>query len=257
MPCFCSGCLAQKRAFPCCPTSSERPEGFRHTQQGHSSGICVRYQSPLIKWSRFCRLGRVQAFISKNDEVPSQYSTAARHRSAGDDCHGDDGAEERTHAVTNVQQLELRAAKLEEQVRSLNDKYKRALADAELVRRRTQKFVGDAKVFGIQSFCRDLVEVADVLEQAARDLGEEAGPRQVLQLIQERLEAVFLKHGLEKMRPIGGLHDPYQHQVVCHVPAPQGVQPGAVAVVKQEGYKLHGRTIRHAQVGIAMVTQER
>ena len=29
-----------------------------------------------------------------------------------------------------------------------------------------QKQIGDAKVFGIQGFCKDLLEVADILEKA-------------------------------------------------------------------------------------------
>ncbi|XP_064181355.1 grpE protein homolog 2, mitochondrial [Anguilla rostrata] len=163
--------------------------------------------------------------------------------------------------------LEMRATKLGEQVQSLTEKYKKALADSEMVRRKTQKFVEDAKTFGIQSFCRDLVEVADLLDLVVRELrgeaeeegeGAEEGAqktRQGLQRVQERLETVFAKHGLEKMMPVGGKYDPYQHQVVCHVAA-EGMEPGAVALVEQEGYKLHGRTIRHARVGIAMATQE-
>ncbi|KAJ8281533.1 hypothetical protein COCON_G00040520 [Conger conger] len=185
--------------------------------------------------NRFCCLGRIQSFISKINEGPLPYSTAAKHRSSGDDCHGDDGADEPTRSVTNIEQLELRASRLGEQVQSLNEKYKKALSDSDMVRRRTQKFVEDAKLFGIQSFCRDLVEVADLLEL-------------------ERLEAAFSKHGLEKMLLVGGRYDPHQHQIVCHIAAP-GVEPGAVAVVKQEGYRLHGRTVRHARVGIAMATQ--
>ncbi|XP_061089582.1 grpE protein homolog 2, mitochondrial isoform X2 [Conger conger] len=203
---------------------------------------------------------------------PLPYSTAAKHRSSGDDCHGDDGADEPTRSVTNIEQLELRASRLGEQVQSLNEKYKKALSDSDMVRRRTQKFVEDAKLFGIQSFCRDLVEVADLLELVSRELrgeGEQAGLRGEAQReaqdtvealcrglvrVQERLEAAFSKHGLEKMLPVGGRYDPHQHQIVCHVAAP-GVEPGAVAVVKQEGYRLHGRTVRHARVGIAMATQ--
>ncbi|XP_036404318.1 grpE protein homolog 2, mitochondrial-like [Megalops cyprinoides] len=204
-------------------------------------------------------LRRLQPLLSKNYSL---YSTAARERSTGDDCHGDDPTDDQCRSVTDVRMLEIRASKLQEQVQDLTTRYKKALADSDMVRRRTQKFVEDAKTFGIQSFCRDLVEVADLLEQAARELeGEvlqEEGARRLCQglaRIQDRLQGVFTKHGLEKMRPVGGRYDPYQHEIVCHVAA-EGVEPGSVAVVKQEGYMLHGRTIRHAHVGIAMATQE-
>ncbi|KAK6317501.1 grpE protein homolog 2, mitochondrial [Coregonus clupeaformis] len=199
-------------------------------------------------------VGRLQLFLSNDcSAVIGLYSTAAKQWGTGDDCHGDDTTDDSSHAGTNVRLLEMRASKLEEQVRELTERYKRVLADSDNVRRRTQKFVQDAKIFGIQSFCRDLVEVADLLKQTTGNLqGEEV---QRLAQVKDRLQGVFTKHGLEKMSPVGAKYDPYQHEIVCHTPA-EGEEPGTVAVVKQDGYKLHGRTIRHAQVGIAVMTQE-
>ncbi|TRZ03798.1 hypothetical protein DNTS_027792, partial [Danionella cerebrum] len=186
------------------------------------------------------------------------FSTAAEHRNSGDDCHGDDRDQDHSLSVTHVRTLELRARKLEQQVQDLSERYKRATADSENVRRRTQKFVEDAKLFGIQSFCRDLVEVADLLEKKI-SIDEKDGVDQLTQYIahiQSRLQSIFTKHGLEKMKPLGGNYDPYEHEIVCHTPNNE-VESGTIAVVKQDGYRLHGRTIRHAHVGIAVKSQER
>ncbi|KAF7697180.1 grpE protein homolog 2, mitochondrial isoform X2 [Silurus meridionalis] len=180
-------------------------------------------------------------------------STAAERRTTGDDCPNDDGDDEQSLSVTHVRMLEMKANKLEEQVRDLTQRYKRAIADSDTVRRRTQKFVEDAKIFGIQSFCRDLVEVADLLDKAAGVIDVEE--TQNLTEITNKLQQVFSKHGLEKMRPVGDSYDPYQHEIVCHTPA-EGLEPGLIAIVKQDGYTLHGRTIRHARVGIAVKTQD-
>ncbi|XP_076836173.1 grpE protein homolog 2, mitochondrial [Brachyhypopomus gauderio] len=185
-------------------------------------------------------------------------STAAEQRSTGNDCHGyDDGGDhDQNTSVARVKMLEKKAIKLEEQVQDLTERYKKAVANSDTVQRRTRKFVEDAKLFGIQSFCRDLVEVADMLEQTSGlEAKEVTSLTQSLEQIQDRLQEVFIKHGLEKMRPVGTVYDPYQHEVVCHIPA-HGVEPGLIAVVKQEGYMLHGRTIRHAHVGIALKTQD-
>ncbi|XP_048850709.1 grpE protein homolog 2, mitochondrial-like isoform X1 [Brienomyrus brachyistius] len=182
-------------------------------------------------------------------------SKAAEQCSSGNYCHDNDNREDQRHLVTNVRTLEMQASKLEEQVQDLTEKYKKALADCDTVRKKTQKFVEDAKLFGIQSFCRDLVEVADLLEQTAVEFEGEERVSLRLNEIQSSLQGVFTKHGLEKMTPVGGQYDPYDHEIVCHVPA-EGVQPGIVAVVRLDGYKLHGRTIRHALVGTALHTQE-
>lgn len=53
------------------------------------------------------------------------------------------------------------------------DKYKRALAESENIRRRLTKQIEDAKQFGIQGFCKDLLEVADILGHATEAVPKE------------------------------------------------------------------------------------
>lgn len=65
--------------------------------------------------------------------------------------------------------------KLLKERRDFEDRYKRALAEAENVRKRMHRQVEDAKIFGIQSFCKDLLEVADILGKAI-----EAAPKEQL-----------------------------------------------------------------------------
>lgn len=107
------------------------------------------------------------------------------------------------------------------------------------------------------------MEVADILEKTTEGTveGEHNDPDSALKkiceslsLVESKLQSIFTKHGLQKMNPIGGKYDPYDHEIVCHVPA-EGMKPGTVALVTLDGYKLHGRTIRHAQVGVAVESQ--
>lgn len=98
------------------------------------------------------------------------------------------------------------------------------------------------------------MEVADLLDNAAGGMDVVQGTQDLTE-IKDKLQQVFTKHGLEKMSPVGGAYDPYQHQIVCHTPA-EGLKPGSIATVKLDGYMLHGRTIRHARVGIAVKTQD-
>lgn len=96
------------------------------------------------------------------------------------------------------------------------------------------------------------MEVADLLDKAA-DV-ELEGTQNVSE-IKNKLHQVFAKHGLEKMSPVGGTYDPYQHEIVCHTPA-EGLEPGTISTVTQDGYMLQGRTIRHARVGVAVERQD-
>ncbi|XP_053098884.1 grpE protein homolog 1, mitochondrial [Hemicordylus capensis] len=148
--------------------------------------------------------------------------------------------------------------KLEEQLKEMTEKYKRALADAENLRQRTQKLVEEAKLYGIQSFCKDLLEVADVLEKATESVPKEElkdeNPHlknlyEGLAMTEVQIQKVFRKHGLIKLNPLGAKFDPYEHEALFHVPM-DGKEPGTVALVSKVGYKLHGRTLRPALVGV-------
>jgi molecular chaperone GrpE len=82
--------------------------------------------------------------------------------------------EEKTEVSEAEKALNERIAELEEKHAEVFDKYRRSLADFENLRNRMNKQVSDAKIFGIQGFCKDLLEVADVLNKAVTAVPSEA-----------------------------------------------------------------------------------
>lgn len=171
------------------------------------------------------------------------------------------GAEEEAkpeHSATENALVEEKT-QLEEQLKELTDKYKRALADTENLRTRSKKMTDDAKLYGIQSFCKDLLEVADILEKATESVPkEEVSTKNPhlknlydgLVMTEVQMQKVFTKHGLVKLNPEGEKFNPYEHEALFHAPV-EGKEPGTVAVVTKVGYKIHGRTLRPALVGVA------
>ncbi|XP_056225191.1 grpE protein homolog 1, mitochondrial [Seriola aureovittata] len=148
---------------------------------------------------------------------------------------------------------------LEEQLKEMTEKYKRALAETENLRTRSQKMIEDAKLYGIQGFCKDLLEVADILEKATESVPKEEVTTKNphlknlydgLVMTEVQIQKVFTKHGLVKLNPDGQKFDPYEHEALFHAPV-EGKEPGTVAVVTKVGYKIHGRTLRPALVGVA------
>ncbi|XP_056883299.1 grpE protein homolog 1, mitochondrial isoform X2 [Takifugu flavidus] len=150
-------------------------------------------------------------------------------------------------------------SQLETQLKDMTEKYKRALADTENLRTRSQKMIEDAKLYGIHSFCKDLLEVADILEKATESVPKEEVTNQNphlknlydgLVMTEVQIQKVFNKHGLVRLNPEGQKFDPYEHEALFHAPV-EGKGSGTVAVVTKVGYKLHGRTLRPALVGVA------
>ncbi|KAJ8705434.1 hypothetical protein PYW08_012480 [Mythimna loreyi] len=155
---------------------------------------------------------------------------------------------------------------LRSQAKEFEDKYKRALADGENVRRRMMKQVEDAKSFAIQSFCKDLLDVADTLAAAAESVpesevseggGTEGGASAALRslhdgvrLTRAQLTQVFSRHGLTSVSPLREKFDPNLHEALFQQEV-EGAESGTVVAVSKVGYKLHERCVRPALVGVA------
>ncbi|XP_058462066.1 grpE protein homolog, mitochondrial [Malaya genurostris] len=148
---------------------------------------------------------------------------------------------------------------LNEKNSELSDKYKRALADGENLRRRLTKQIEDAKLFGIQGFCKDLLEVADILGHATEAVPKEEisdkNPHlknlyEGLTMTKAQLNQVFKRHGLEQVNPLNEKFNPNLHEALFQQEV-QNVDPNTVVVVSKIGYKLHDRCIRPALVGVS------
>ena len=139
----------------------------------------------------------------------------------------------------------------------LQDKYKRALAESENVKHRMKKQIEDTRLFGVQGFAKDLLEVADVLGKATESVpeGEIKNNSHLkslyegLLLTDQQLHKVFSKNGLEKLSPIGEKFDPNFHEALFEQDVPG--KEGTVILVNQVGYTLNARVLRPAKVGVA------
>ncbi|KAL3864961.1 hypothetical protein ACJMK2_006602 [Sinanodonta woodiana] len=149
---------------------------------------------------------------------------------------------------------------LQAEVKEYKDKYMRALAETENVRQRMKKQIDDAKIYGIQGFCKDLINVADILGKATESVPKEQLTDQNIHLknlfegltmTDSELRKVFIKHGLVKIDPKeGDKFDPFIHEALFQVPKPENKETGTIALISKTGYKLQDRTIRPALVGV-------
>uniref|UniRef100_A0A5S6QU76 GrpE protein homolog n=1 Tax=Trichuris muris TaxID=70415 RepID=A0A5S6QU76_TRIMR len=164
----------------------------------------------------------------------------------------------RTDTIGNVEVLEKKVVELQEQLSTVEDKYKRALAENENLRARMIRQVEEAKLFGVQSLCKDLLEIADILQLAADSVSPDilkSGQDELKDLhngvlmTRSQLLKIFTHHGLTPLNPEGEKFDPNFHEAVFEVDDKQKT-PGTVAVVQKIGYVLHQRCLRAAQVGV-------
>ncbi|MFG1464022.1 nucleotide exchange factor GrpE [Xanthobacter sp. DSM 24535] len=149
--------------------------------------------------------------------------------------------------------------RLEAEVANLKDKFLRAYAEAENIRRRAEKEVTDAKTYGIASFARDVLNVADDLARALGAVEAEAKEKAEgafkalldgLELTERSLHKGLEKHGIRKVEPVGEKFDPNLHQAMFEVPD-ASVPNGTVVQVVQSGYVIGDRVLRPAMVGVS------
>lgn len=147
--------------------------------------------------------------------------------------------------------------KLTEKVRIIDDNFKRALADSENFRIRKNKEIEDSKKFAIQSFAKDLLEVADILQMAVQSVPkDEVRTNSALKALfdgvtmtEKQLQTIFRRHGIVQINPVGERFDPNQHDALCYVEDKTKIAD-TVFVVNKIGYKLKDRVIRAAAVGV-------
>ncbi len=101
-----------------------------------------------------------------------------------------------------------------------------------------------------------MLPVYDNLRRALDAAGEEqrtaaSGVIEGVELTLRELLSVFSKHGMTPVAPeVGDTFDPQLHQAMFEAPVP-GTKAGDIIQVMAEGFMLHDRLLRPAQVGVS------
>jgi molecular chaperone GrpE len=132
------------------------------------------------------------------------------------------------------------------------EKYVRAAAELENVRKRASRDVENAHKFALERFATDLLAVSDSLEMAlAADEDASAESfRQGTEATLKLLSTIMQRFGVEEVDPLGEPFDPNLHEAMTMQPSATA-EPGSVLTVFQKGYTLNGRLLRPARVVVA------
>jgi molecular chaperone GrpE len=138
----------------------------------------------------------------------------------------------------------------------LKDRFMRVLADAENARKRGERDRREAEQYGGTRLARDLLPVYDNLRRALDAAGDADQPGsgaliEGVELTLRELTNVLTRHNVVPITPkIGDMFDPQLHQAMFEAPVP-GTRAGQIIQVMTEGFLLHDRLLRPAQVGVS------
>jgi grpE len=160
--------------------------------------------------------------------------------------------EELVQESVSFENIDPARLELEKQIAELTDKYYRANADFENMKKRLEKEKTEIASYANEKFARDLLPVLDALEMAVNfeTEGDEyaAKIKEGINITIDQFKKCFEKNGISEA--VVGEFDPNFHNAVMQVQS-DDVESGKIVQVIQKGYLINGRILRPAMVSIA------
>jgi molecular chaperone GrpE len=149
-------------------------------------------------------------------------------------------------------------AALQAEVGDLKDKWLRANAEIDNIRKRAEREREEAAKYAITKLARDIVGVGDNFQRCIDAVP--AGAAELDQTLKSFLEGVTMterellnaldRHGIKRQQPMNEPFNPHLHQAVAQLPRAD-VPDGTVVEVYQAGYMIADRVLRPAMVAVA------
>ena len=147
----------------------------------------------------------------------------------------------------------------ENQIKDLEDKITRTLAEMENQRRRFEKEKDDAFEYGGFSFAKETLNLLDNLERSKKSLenDEKLKNTDAIKKISEHLEiiyndmlSIFKRNSIEPIEAINQKLDPNLHQAMMEI-EDDNKDPGIIVQEIQKGFTIKDRLLRPSLVGVS------
>ena len=173
------------------------------------------------------------------------------HRNTALSVHDNAAAELAAAQAEHESQLETLRAEVKENY----DKYLRAVADLENVKKRAMKERSELLKYGGESLARDLLEVVDSLELALAQNYPGANEELLkgVKLVLDLFGSVFERHTIRAESAVGQPFDPEKHQAMTSVPTTEHPH-NSVMQEFRKAYFFKDRLLRPGQVVVATNT---
>jgi molecular chaperone GrpE len=135
------------------------------------------------------------------------------------------------------------------------DKWLRAEAELENVRKRSARHAASAEARGIAKLARELLPALDNFERALAAAESQPENRDHhltdgIRLVQTELLGALARVGIEPESPKGQRFDPHRHEAIAQQPV-EGVEAGTIVEVFSAGYRKGDDVLRAAKVVVA------
>ena len=141
-------------------------------------------------------------------------------------------------------------ARLRGELEEASDQVLRAQAELENYRKRARREIEDERRYALVPLLHDLLPVLDDMFRAIAAAEKSPGGNGLLQgvkMIAQGLLGALARHQCKQIEALHQPFDPAYHEAISQQPTAD-FPPNTVVLVAQDGYMLHDRVIRPAQV---------
>ena len=146
----------------------------------------------------------------------------------------------------------LKKDKRDEQLKELQDRVKRQMAEFENFRKRSDKEKSQMYDMGARSMLEKILPVVDNFERGLDGLPEdEENPfADGMKMIYKQLMTAMTDAGVKEIEAVGETFDPEKHNAVMHIDD-EAYGENEIVEVMQKGYTYHDVVVRYAMVKVA------
>jgi molecular chaperone GrpE len=141
---------------------------------------------------------------------------------------------------------------------AFNDKYVRAHAEFENVRKRLEKEKNDFLKYANESLIFEFLPIIDNLEMAEKHIKEAKdfnSVREGVDMIQLQIQKFLKDIGLDRIKTVGEKFDPHVHEPI-ETEESKDKDDGLIVAELKPGYRFNGKLLRPASVKIVKKNQE-
>lgn len=150
-------------------------------------------------------------------------------------------------------EYEAKIASLEQGKKETYDRYLRAAADMENLRKRTKRELEDARYDAKTKTLKEMLPVVDNLERAIEHASSSGGNNPIVegvQLVLRQFQTAFERLDVVAVEALEKPFDPNLHEAISQQESDTAA-PGTIVQVLQRGYKIGERLLRPALVVVA------
>ena len=198
-----------------------------------------------------------------NTNPPEEAHDSLKNGASEEPQSAEESTLESSQEAAELANLQQEIEKLKKESSDNYNKFVRAMADMDNIKRRAEKEKSDIRQYALESFLKEMLPILDSFNQATEGSEQEEGSAkgetgksffEGMLMVKRQLSETLEKHGLTGIEAKGAPFDPNLHQAISKVESDEIKQE----IVKDEyskGYTLNGRLLRPAMVSVLVPSE--